>query len=89
MCEGRQKRQHTPARQTTAIIVTNQARGGVLAGTRPTPRRDMPQFNSSRMDMISVCLKKTILQQIDQIQQKLAQKATNRETQIEILEFNI
>ena len=48
------------ARQITAIIVTNQARGGgeVLVGTWPTSRRNMPYFNSSRMDMIYACLRK-------------------------------
>ena len=30
-----------------------------IAVTRPTPQRDMPHFNSSRMNMISACLGKT------------------------------
>ena len=50
--------QHTHASQTTVIAVTNQAREGVLAGIRPTPRKDMPHFNSSRMDTIFACLRK-------------------------------
>ena len=49
--------QHTHASQTTVIAVTNQAREGVLAGIRPTPWMDMPQFISSRMDMLFACLR--------------------------------
>ena len=47
---------------------------GDLAGTLRMPQRDMSHFNSSRMDAISACLRKTITQQIDQTQQKLDQE---------------
>ena len=41
----------------TAIINTDQARKEYLAGTLPSPQRDMLHFNNSRTDMISACLK--------------------------------
>ena len=41
------------------MIDTNQTRGGGLAGTLPIHQRDLPHFNSSRMDMISACLRKS------------------------------
>ena len=45
------------AGQITAVVDTHQARREDLAGTLPTPQRDVLNFNNSRTDTISACLR--------------------------------
>ena len=68
MCKGRQKKQHTPARQTTATIDTHRARGGDLVGTLFVPQSDMQYFNSSRTNMTFACLRKRLIECKEQIE---------------------